>query len=182
METDFRYCPSCGTRNIKTDASCVRCGLVFSRFKPAPVLAQAGKEERSHMSALLLAIVAILFVSFTSYILWIQKSLVPNKNTTEGSIQLLTVRAETLFQRLLHESTEKELNLIHTEIQGLLTFINVVPESQDVEANLMLQKILIDMERGSHFPLVLDAKMQSSIQERFTIIDKRFNLHETTGK
>jgi hypothetical protein len=72
------------------------------------------------------------------------------------------------------------MSQVNAEIKGMLTYINTIPEAQDVEASLMIQRILNELERFSHFPLVMDAKAQASIEERFEILNKRLNIRKNT--
>ena len=179
MQADFRYCPSCGTRNAATDASCVKCGVVFSKFRRMDVVLQSGREKGIDTRALVIGFGVVLALLFAAYVVLVQRFMPKGPGKDPGGLPLVSARAEALFTRMLQAKTEGEFEKINAEIKGLQSYLNLIPEGQDMEANLILQRNLSDMERLSHFPRVVGAVAMGDIRNRFEIIRKRLNPAST---
>jgi len=176
MPVDFRYCPSCGTRNAATEQSCAKCGLVFSQFKRMDVVIQAGSEKEIDTRTLVIGLGAVLVFLFAAYVIYVQRLMPKDLGKDAGGLPLASARAEALFTRLLKAETEGEVEKINAEIKGLQSYLDLIPEGRDMEANLILQRNLADMERLSHFPSVVNAAAMENIQKRFQVIRKRLDM------
>ena len=181
MPVDFRYCPSCGTRNAAKEEECVKCGVVFSHFKRMDVVIQAGSEKGINTRSLVIGMAAVLGLLFAVYVIYVQKFMPTGRAKDPGGLALMSARAEILFKHLLEARTEGEIEEINVEIKALQASLSLIPEGRDMEANLILQKNLADMERLSHFPTVVNAAAIESIRERFEMIRKRLGLGAATA-
>jgi hypothetical protein len=176
MTADFRYCPSCGTRNAATEEGCVKCGVVFSQFRRMDVVIQAGSEKGINTRTLVIGMGVVLGLLFGAYVMYVQKFMPKGPGKDPGGLPLVSARAEVLYKGLLQAGTEEEIEKINAEIKGLQSYLNLIPEGQDMEANLILQKNLAEMERLSHFPSVVNAATMEDIRKRFKIIRKRLGF------
>lgn len=176
MTVDFRYCPSCGARNAASEEGCVKCGVVFSQFKRMDVVIQAGAEKGINTQSLVIGMGVVLCLLFGAYVLYVQKFMPKGPGKDPGGLPLVSARAEVLYKRLLQARTEGEVEKINVEIKGLQNYLNLIPEEQDMEANLILQKNLAEIEHLSHFPSVVNATTREEIQNRFEIIRKRLAI------
>lgn len=168
--SEVRYCPTCGTRNDGRADRCVRCGLVFSEYRPAPVASMEGGRDRSrHLTLWLIGGLAVLMAAFAAYFLSAHRLVAGG-----GDNPLLEqkAKAEALLDRLAEGPGEEERGRIHEEITALMATLSLVPEGRDIGANLALQRVLHDLDGFTGAAGAMDGGTLLSFRERLALIDR----------
>ncbi len=166
MESNFKYCPSCGTQNLRESQECVRCGLVFEKFKKTPIVIEEKKEKKSPIPFFILFLVLFLLTSYMGITIILEKEFAKGSESNSNIFNLI-LRIEMIYKRIPKMDLEEKKKYIK-EIDSIIKAISLIPVSEDAEKVNLLEENLKDIKRI----LENNNPQEEKINE---IIEKRFN-------
>lgn len=144
MSQSFRYCPNCGTQNPKEAEECIKCGLVFSKFKPFSITVEKVEQKKSNFFYYLIFFVGLLFLSYMITIVIIEKKFL-NVEEKKGGIYNLTMKLENIYKKLPIENIEQKTKCLK-EIELMEKMISTIPVSEDIEKLNIFSENLKDIK------------------------------------
>ncbi len=165
MSQSFRYCPNCGTQNPKEAEECIKCGLVFSKFKPFSITVEKVEEKKSNFLYYLIFFVGFLFLSYMITIVIIEKKFL-NVEEKKGGIYNLTIKLENIYKKLPIENIEQK-EKYKKEIELMEKLISNFPVSEDIEKINLFAENLKDIKVILEENKELDLNTQKRIEEKF---------------
>lgn len=165
MSQSFRYCPHCGTQNPREAEECIKCGLVFSKFKPLSISVEKQKKSKFNFLIIVFSFVFIFFISYMLLVVWIEKKYLKIEEKSEG-IYKLSLKLEEIYKNLPPKSSEeKEKHL--REIEHMEKLISTFPVSEDMEKINLFEENLRDIKEIILKDQNLDFNIQRKIEGRF---------------
>ena len=169
----LRYCPKCGAQNDSTMARCLRCGLVFGEYRPAPVtVIRAPQERRYNIAAWMLGAMVLMVLGFAAYFLSVQGLFLADGGRGKSPLQEMVERSASAFQRLQAAKNDGERGSVHGEIGEILATLTLIPEGQDMESNLLLQRTLYELDAYTGPSAVMGADAVRAFEQRFVLIGR----------
>lgn len=165
MNESFRYCPNCGTQNPKEADECLKCGLVFSKFKPLSITFEKGKREKPYFLILILAIIFISFLSYIIVVLLIERDFLKGNEVKPG-IYNLTMDLEMIYKKLPVKDIEQRQKYLK-EIHTIEKIISIFPISEDIEKINIFEQNLKDIKEILLEKQEVDDGLKLKIEERF---------------
>lgn len=165
MSQAFRYCPHCGTQNPKEAEECIKCGLVFSKFKPLEISIEQKKRDKSYFLVFLFSFVLISFLSYMLLVIWLEKKYI-KEEAGKDQILTLTLKLEKIYQDLPARSLEQKKKFLK-EIEGMEKIVSTFPISEDIEKINLFEENLKEIKDILLEEKTLDLKAKNIIEERF---------------
>jgi len=165
MSQSFRYCPNCGTQNQKEAKECIRCGLVFEKFKPFEITIQKEKEKKSYFLFILIGIIGFAFLSYMFLVINIEKKYL-NTSEKKSGIYSMTLRLEFIYKRIPVENPQQK-NKYLKEIDSMEKLVSGFPVSEDVEKLNLFEENLRDVKNILLKNEEADLDLKKKIEERF---------------
>lgn len=165
MRQLFRYCPNCGTQNLKEAKECVKCGLIFSKFKPLEISIEKGQKRKSYFLIFLLGFVLTLFLFYMALVIWLEKKYVRG---IAGSDQILglALKLERIYNHIPANSLEQKEKFLE-EIEVMEKILATFPVSEDMEKINNFEENLKDIKKLLLEDRVPDTEIQRKIESRF---------------
>lgn len=165
MDQSYRYCPKCGTQNPKEADECLRCGLVFSKYKPLSITIEKEKIKKSYFLVSILTIVLISFLSYIIVIVLIEKKFFKEKEQKLG-IYNLVIDLEIIYKKLpIIDFKQKEKYL--KEINTIEKILSTFPVSEDMEKIDIFLQNLNDIKEILLGNKEINDGLKLKIEERF---------------
>ncbi|MEJ5166159.1 MAG: zinc ribbon domain-containing protein [Thermoanaerobaculia bacterium] len=165
MNQAFRYCPHCGTQNQKEAEECIKCGLVFSKFKPLEIPIDKKKKEKSYFLLFLFSFILFSFISYMAVVIWLEKKYIKEEIRVDKILEL-TLRLERIYMGLPAESLKQKERFLK-EIEGMERIISTFPVSEDMEKINLFEENLKDIKDILLEDKTPDLKVKNRIEERF---------------
>lgn len=165
MNQEFRYCPHCGTQNLKEAKECIKCGLIFSKFKPLEITIEKGKKSSSSFLIFLFGFILISFVFYMVLVILLEKKYVGGI-TSSDQILILVLKLEKIYNHIPANSLEQKEKFLK-EIEMMEKILVTFPVSEDIEKINNFEENLKDIKKLLLEDRAPDAEIQRKIESRF---------------
>ncbi len=165
MEKNFKYCPSCGTQNLKENQECVKCGLVFEKFKKRPILIEKRREKKPLAPIFFLFLVLFLLISYMAITIILEKEFAKG-GESKSNISNLILRIEFIYKKIPKMDLEERKKYIK-EIDSITKAVSLIPVSEDAEKVNLLEENLKDIKKILENNNSKEEKINKTIEKRF---------------
>lgn len=167
--SEFRYCPSCGSQNPKDAEECIKCGVIFSKFKPLKISIEKEKRKGSFSYTFIFSAILFIFILYISSMIYIQKKFLYFEDQKD-SIFSLSLRLESIYKKIPNMNALQKEKFIK-EIEFMEKLVSTFPAFEDAEKLNIFEENLKEIKDVLIYPEKLNSKKEK-IEKRFKMLKK----------